>query len=278
MTQTDYPDWQTPQAHADTISNTGVPLLARPANLVNHAISLGPGSVDVFLINAPVSKIGYEISWSVFAPNTQAALLTCLLTWSDSVSGQQVIQEEWDFYAGSGTLGSAHVLRGSGPTKGDTLTVQVKNNAGAVTVTGTVVMAQNSRVYARDDWRSVTFTPVFGFTSIGNSDMQNGIIGSANNAAVAANGSVTLLLPLFSGKVALDVLTTSNAADCETSVIAVAAESGGMSQNTVFRLKTDATGRLYVPTLYLPRAQCTLLQTNLNAAAQSLLSALLVAE
>ena len=278
MTITDYPDYQTPQAHADTISNTGVPLLSRPANVVNQSGTVVSGATATVALNQPISKIGYEIMCSVFAPATNQSLITVQMVWSDSVSGQTVVTEEWDFYAGSGPLANAHIIRGTGPTKGDTLTVKLSQSISTVTATYQVVMAQNSRVYSRDDWRSTTYPPVTGFTSIFNSDLINGVLGTADSLAVAAAGSVTYLLPLFSGKVAVNCITASNAADCSTIIHSPAAAFGSLTFDQIFGGRTDASGRLYIPQIALPRAQCTVQQINSNAAAKDLFVSLLATD
>lgn len=278
MTVTDYTDYNTHQAHADAISNTGVPLLARPVNLVNFTGTVATGATVTIASNVPVGKIGYEITNIFFAPATNQSLITMQLIWSDSVSGQQVITDEWDFYAGSGPLASAHIIRGTGPTKGDTLTVKVTQSASTVTASFTVVMAQNGRVYGRDDWRSVTFPPVTGFTVTNNAEMNNGVLGTNDNIAVAAGGQVTVLLPLFAGSVAVNTVTASATNDCTTVVSSPAAAFGSLTFAQIFGGRTDASGRLYIPKLVLPRAQCTLQQINNNAAAKDLFYSVLVAE
>jgi hypothetical protein len=275
---TDYPDYQTPQAHADTISNTGVPLLSRPAVLVNQAGAVNSNLAVIVLNKGVVSKIGYEISLTLYAAVTNQCLVTVTIAWIDSVSGQTVVQEEWDMYAGSGAVGAANVIRGTGPTKGDRLTIQIQQNQPAIPVNYIIVVTENSRIYQRDTWRTWLPFSVTGFTFIENSDPSNLVLGGNTYAAVAANGSVTRLLPFSSGDIALSFQSTSAAADCIAIIHAVSSMAGGLTMDNVYSGKTDSSGKLYVPKIALPRAQCTLQLVNQNAAAKDLIAFVTVAE
>lgn len=277
MTQTDYPDYQTPQAHADTISNTGVPLLARPAGLINQSGTVASGGTVTVASNLTVAKIGYEITLTWFAPATNQSIITMQLIWSDSVSGQVVITDEWDFYAGSGPVANAHIIRGTGPTKGDTLTVKATQNASTVTASYTIVMAQNSRIYAFDDWRTDTIGPVTGITGANGFDMQNGILASMDSVAVAAGANVIALLPLFAGRVVISCTTISGTSDMTTIIKCDTGAFASLLDDQVVRGKADANGNLVIVGAALPRAQCLIQQINNNAAAKDLLSFITVA-
>jgi hypothetical protein len=275
---TDYPDYQTPQAHADTISNTGVPLLTRPDNLLNFTGTVGSGAAVVPLSLGIVSKIGYEIFLRFYAPGTNQSIITVQMQWSDSVSGQVVTTEEWDFYAGSGLITNAHIIRGAGPTKGDRLTVQVNQNASTVTASFTIIIAQNSRIYARDDWRTQSIGPVTGITGTNGFDAQNNIVASMDSLAVAAGGNVIALLPLFCGRVVISCTTTSAGADYTFFIRCDTGSFGSLADDQVVRGKTDANGNLVIVGAALPRAQCTVQQVNNNAAAKDLLTFITAAE
>lgn len=278
MTVTDYTDYNTHQAHADAISNTGVPLLARPGNLVNFTGTVAFSSTVTIASNVAVSKIGYEIFLSFFAPASNQSICTVQLIWSDSVSGLVVLTDQWDFYAGSGTSSNAHVIRGSGPTKGDTLTVKVSQNASTITASFTIVMAQNSRVYLRDDWRTVSSGPV---TGIGGSVLvftAGNVLSTIDSAAVAAGASVTSWLPLYAGRVVINCTTTSGTSDMQALILGDTGFGGSFVPDQVVRGKTDANGNLLIVGAVFPRSQCKLQQVNNNAAAKDLLTFITVAE
>lgn len=278
MTLTDYPDWQTPQAHADTISNTGVPLLARPASLVNLSGTVGSGLTATVASNLAIHKIGYEITVTAFAPASNQSIVTMQLIWIDSVSGQVVITDEWDFYAGSGPIANAHIVRGTGPTKGDTLTVKISQNVSTITASWTVVMAENSRVYLRDDWRTDSFGGATGITGTNGFDMQNGVIASMDSLAVAAGGNVIAALPLYAGRIVISCTTVSGVADMTTILLCNTGAFGSLNDNQVVRGKADANGNTLIVGAALPRAQCLIQQVNNNAAAKDLLSFITAAE
>lgn len=269
---TDYADYQTPQAHADTISNTGVPLLSRPGSLVNLSGTIISGGQATILSNKAITKIGYEITLIFFAPASNQSIISVKLVWSDSVSGQITETDEWDFYAGSGPLANAHIIRGTGKTKGDTLTVTALQNVSTVTASFTVVMAENGRVYDKDNWHTETCGPITGITSLAGIFMPGNIVASTDNLAVAPSGSVTQALPLYAGRIVVSATTTSGTSDMTLIILDNTGTGGGLSDNQVLRGKTDANGNLVITSAALPRSQCVIQLINNNAAAKDLLA------
>lgn len=278
VTVTDYTDWQTPQAHADDISNTGVPLLSRPDNLINFTGTVASGATVTVGSNIHISKIGYEIALTFYAPAAAASIDTVQLIWSDSVSGQVVVTDEWSFYAGSGPIANANIIRGTGQTKGDTLTVKVTQNVSTVTASFIIVMAQNSRIYSRDDWRTVAFGGVTGVTGANGDDMNNGIVVNMDAVAVAAGANVIAALPLYAGRVVINCTTTSGAADMTTIFLCNTGAFASLVDNQVVRGKADVNGNTLIIGAVLPRAQCLVQLINNNAAAKDLLCFVTAAE
>lgn len=187
------------------ISTTGVPLLNRANNLNNTSGTIvnsggGTASFGPFTI----SQIGYEIFWSVV--NTVTGDLNPFLiiemTWSDSASGQTVSQEFWTLSAGM--LGSGgQKYFGTGPSKGDTLNITVVNQ-GTQNMSIAMALNQHSRIYQRDDWRTVSpAVGVFGFTNP-NSNPPGNIL-AYTNTTIGAGSSITRIMPLYAGLVSFSI-------------------------------------------------------------------------
>jgi hypothetical protein len=195
----DYPDFETPQAHADSIFGTGVPLYSKAVNVVNdQARVIGAGATVTIANAVAVAQIGYEISVVALA-NAGSAAPFCQveLIWTDSVTGTTVGDEQWTLWAASSGGGSSS--RGTGPTKGDRLTIKVTNGDGANTMTVTTILNANSRVYLTDDWRQTSLNSIPTFTNPLR-DQQGNIL-AGFNANINAGASQIRTIPLYAGKV-----------------------------------------------------------------------------
>lgn len=227
----DYPDYGTPQAHADRIFVTTVPLASKSNVVIND----GPTVIAAAGVNsiAPVAigQIGYEVSFTVLVQaGSITPYCTADLTWTDSASGLIVSHERWTLTGGSASGGSR--FTGSGPSKADTLAVAITNQDPLLSATVTTVVTQNSRVYTRDDWRQEAFNNPPTFT-LPNHQQQSGILG-AFHAVVNAGNSADRLLALYSGLVT--VAFNTNAAKGELHLFSTDLGLGGWSGAVAWRI------------------------------------------
>jgi hypothetical protein len=195
----DYPDFQTPQANADAISLTGVPLLALSGALLESTSFPVPGGAGVTFPTLAVTQLGYEIqvSCSVGSAATNP-YVSADMSWIDSASGLVVAEETWVLAAASGN--NVNTFIGTGPTKGDTLTVTITNVDPAVTATVSLVLLTNSRIHSRDRWiQSVTNNPP-GITLTGGHPL-SGVIASYSAQVIDSGNTRSFLLPLYAGDV-----------------------------------------------------------------------------
>jgi hypothetical protein len=152
VTVTDYPDWQTPQAHATSIANTGVPLLRASNQLASGAATtIAGGGTAVLLPATALNQPGYEMSFEVSMPLNTGTLpfIDIQMLWSDSVTGVRGARRDVVVTAGNGP-GSVVVSYANGQCRGDTLTVNAINLDPAVTATLKWVINQTSHVYEHD--------------------------------------------------------------------------------------------------------------------------------
>jgi hypothetical protein len=181
-----------------TIATTGVPLLSKPTIVGQPAGTIGASATVTPISSQPVSQTGYEIAVSlqVSAAATDPGVLATL-TWTDSVSGQTVASEQWILGAASA---AAQLYCGTGPTKGDTLTITLQNLDPAQSVTYSLSLTQNSRLYVRDDWRQLTNNAVPGQTVNASANPAANLLLSVSTN-VAASTAISRLIPLYAGRV-----------------------------------------------------------------------------
>ena len=250
----------------DRIANTGVPLTvlsqALAASTPINIVSPGTQNLGPFSFN----QIGYSVYISLTSSTANLIPVKVTLTWSDShLGGNPVGVEEWQFFPGAS--GVSNVVQGHGRTKGDTLNISVACMSGVGTVTGTISLAQNSRVYSRDDWRNNTLVPSVGI-GVANPDLPNGIL-ARGSPLIGTNNTSNFLLPLYCGLVQLLFGSTSLLADAVYAISCPTLPAG------VFAIPAqgvNAANKVGTPIpipIYLPRSQCELAVTNTNAANQN---------
>lgn len=197
---TDYPDWQAPQAHATAIFNTTVPLGVKSIPVTTYNNNGNPVAAGGTVSSGQVAfnQIGYEVTLTLICdPAETNPTARFQLLWFDSASGLQVGQDNWVLVGGQAP-GSTYY--GSGPTKGDMVLIRV-NNSGTQNMTFTLSMLQNSRVYARDDWRTITYGTIPGFL-VALRTLDAGVLGAAS-VSVAGNQTVQRIIGLYAGNVKL---------------------------------------------------------------------------
>lgn len=252
---TDYPDYQTPQAHANAIATTGVPLLSLATSLfsMGAAQSVASGA-DFTVPGGPftLNQIGYE--FFVQVSGDAASLLAVgrlILTWSDSVSGNVVAQDAYSIMGGSAAF---QQFSCTGPTKGDTLAVKFHNYDVSKAQQFQMSMVENSRVFVRDDLRQLTNVAV---PLIANAtyDQQAGIL-AATNPTIAAGATATRLIAFYSGLVNLFAFGPL------AYTVSIAMEDGALGSiggnNLWEQIVAPAAGGTIYQAIALPRMQCVL--------------------
>lgn len=198
-----------PAQTAAQIAISGVPLLSKPTLVKLQPGATIPASGTATPISGQqITQTGYEIAVTLLigsAATVPGARVT--LTWSDSVSGQTVSTENWYLAAASGA--SPQQYTGTGPTKGDTLTLTITNLDSAVALTYSLTLTQNSRQYARDDWRQPTVFPVPGQTAASYDQPSNLLFSS--NPLISSGLAVQRWIPLYAGDVTFTVINGPNA-------------------------------------------------------------------
>lgn len=264
MTSPDFADDQTHIAHASAIYAQTVPLASKSLRLSNISTTTLAANTPVVLGPFTVGQIGYEISLDIGVnAGSTSPIMQALMTWTDSVTGRIVEEQRWGLAGASGA--NPQTYYGSGPSSADTLTVTLTNTDTVNSMTYALVLAANSRVYVRHDWRQRTSFPVPGFTN-GNFD-QAGQFLIQEAPTVGAGGNAVRLVPLYCGMVRI-WCTFNQQFDITIAAIdrsiSVAPAGNQVWQQTV----VAAAGGIVVAELALPRCTSTVQLTN-NGAAQS---------
>lgn len=210
MTVADYPDFATPQAHATAIAATGVPLLSLPGTmLASTAINIAGGGTQT-IANLPITQLGYEIELLLQIPNTATIpFLDVVLKWTDATGNNTVARERWMLSCGSAVN---YDYIGTGPTKGSILKITLNNQDPAQTITGSLIVLSNSRIYQRDRWIANQTQSVPTFTATTGDPLRE-ILGQIEGISVAAGTTATRLFPCYHGDVWFYVEQTGIAAN-----------------------------------------------------------------
>jgi hypothetical protein len=180
------------------IAVAGVPLLSANDSVISSSGSIAVSGTFTSAVTA-IPQIGYEVFVELNASvlETGSAISTVTMTWTDPSTGL-VIDVDQFFIAPGVTPGQCLVV-GSGPTKAGNVQVKIANGGALGAMTYQFQMLQNSRVYSREDWHSLSATgnPLIAAT---NSSVASGLIASSSISIV--NGTtVNRLLPLYAGEV-----------------------------------------------------------------------------
>lgn len=260
MTQPDFPDFNLPQGTATAISSTGVPLLTG-INALTSGSQLIPINNSESLFDVQTTQIGYDAQLSVSSLNGPT-YLNVTVSWNDSGAGGALVDQQ-SYWIVAGPSATPHVVSLNGPTRGDSMQVQVFAYNNSVTLTWSV--AQTSRVYAKHDMRSLGNFSGQGVTGPDGQDVPAQILAYAQKTIAGAAGTYSVVMPLYAGKVTVKMHTASGANDLEVTISSTADQ---LVPQVVFDAETNSQGSATVTDVYLPRAQCTLTLTNNNAAAK----------
>lgn len=283
---TDFPDWNAPQGHASAIAVTGAPPLvfkrvidSQSGTNIPAGGTLTRPAAGQFSLNQP----GYEISLSVSTSGATAPVVSAELQWYDSATGQLLDDEIYYFYSGNV---SGHQIHGRGPSKGDAVTVIVKNYSGASAVTFSYALLQTSRTFTREFWKTIGkggVQPVYpGFTATLSNISANVLANDSH--LLTASQSLSFVLPLYTGTVR--TFCTTSDVTAGNSKFAIAASSDQVVSGAVaFEGANGESGfaplgatSLYAPTITLPRSQCQLQLINGNGTTSETLIAAVTAQ
>jgi hypothetical protein len=182
------------------IATTGVPLLTLSDPLIESVAETLAGGASATYDTITLTQIGYEINLSLqdnTGTSTTVPYISVDLAWYDSTTGVEVAHDTW--YLLTGEEDSPNTVIGTGPTKGDELIITVKNLDPSVEQEIDITFIQNSRVYNSDVWLNTgTFTTSSTAFAVASPSPSSGQL-AAGDPSLAADASVTYVLPLWNG-------------------------------------------------------------------------------
>lgn len=259
----DYPDWTAPQAHASAIAATGAPLLALPGTVYNSSQAINAGA-NFLTTPQAIDQISYEIFINAYQSGAGAAgPLKIQVKWFDASSIIEVAEQDW--YIWPGAASGDHQIRGRGPTYGTSVILVFTNLSTVAQYTVQYCLYARSHVYTDHKWRSeVRNTSVTGVTLPVSDPTANAL--AFRTLSLAAAGTDTTELPLYSGAILLSAHTNSNTSDMRVVLADSADPNAEGSGVSFFQGQSDLNGN-FSAMLALPRYQCDVKLTNQNAAA-----------
>ncbi len=238
----DFADWQVPQAHADTIAATGVPLLAQPATVfANTAISLAAGTSQTFG-SFVVNQTAYEIWVAVnFPAGATVPFVELALLWGEPANAVTIAADTYILPGATSTPG--FVVRGRGPAKGSNVIVSLINLDAGQTATVQVRLIQHSRPVMRDLWKwnnqadKALTVPTWTLPALTDDET---VLGMGSATSIAAAGNAAFLCGMHDGPIQVGLEVNSGAAS--NLIVQVAAEPGGsyVSNNPLYSVTNGA--------------------------------------
>ena len=233
---TDFPDWSPHVAAAQQISVTGVPLLTKPAVVVNQGtVTLTPNQVFSYGTQ-PLNQPGYALYCAVsFPAGTSAPFVQLQLNWLDSVLGVTVAAD--NFICTGGPTGTMFVTRGGGLVKGDQLIAKVRNLDLSQNATVNFYLVQDSVVRRRDEiswWNDFDGPILVPSHTLPSLPADESSLGMLSNFAVAASTTTLLLFGMWDGLVEFGYKMNTGAAASLTLSIRPQPDSYYTPQDTIF--------------------------------------------
>lgn len=218
---TDYPDFQTPQAHATAIAATGVPLLSL-ANVISQAGAQNVNAGSIFQTGVKnLLQPSYEMTIetkAASAPTTPFVKVT--LQWFDSASGDLLDHDDFWTPFSSPSFGPLTLLRGT--SKGTQVNLQIFNGSPNPAVSVNYALLQSSRVFTRDvcHWDNEGYAPglVPGYT-LPTLPPDQTSLGLLDNATIPASSTNTYLFAPWDGLIQIvGQVNTGSAASLTTAI------------------------------------------------------------
>jgi hypothetical protein len=265
VTAADYADFGAPQANANTIASTGVPLLTLPNLIINYtgAINAGASSVSPTF---PMTQPGYEVYVNMWETGSgSAAAVQMQMQWWDATVTNMLAEET--YYIWPGTASGGNVIIGHGPVKAENLIVVCKNLSSAMQYTENFIIYQRSHIYTRDDWRTLTYANSASGLAIATNEMPAGLIGYGS-AAQLTTAVASYELPLYTGPCFLWAQSSSNTSDL-TITIQNSTDPNVIGVGSKYLQFISGANGIFSGQIILPRYQSRLQLTNGNAATKT---------
>lgn len=229
-----------------------VSLTAKNVLVAQTSFNLAAGASSAVFTGSP-SQPSYEIiiQANLTATGTPQRTQQVTLTWKDSASGLITAVETYYFSAPNP---SPTIVVGAGPTKGDTLTVQLTNNDTAICAYQFTVL-QHSRSYVRDRWYSEAMGGSYAGQPAATSDPSAALLADMK-PSLAANTGASVLLPLWSGRAFIHAQSGNAWFAIIKTINPIAANSGQVWSFT------GTAAQVIDQEIILPRSQCTLQVNN----------------
>lgn len=259
----DYPDWQTPQAHATRVAATGVPLL-RASNQIKQNLgqSLAGGASSTLLTAGNMTQPGYEIGFRASMPAGTGTVpfIAVELLWTDSVSGIPTARRDIVITCGNG-IASRITSFFNGPCRGNTLQVIATNLDPSVTATIDWTINQTSHVYEHDQAGQLAYPAVApnGFNNPSGINGTGVIVSAA--PTLSAGQTAAFLCALYGGDVVLEMALGSISVPVLVQLRDAALYATGSVGQVFYSNTISAGGTLAVP-LTLPFTPANLVITH----------------
>lgn len=262
----DYPDFATPQAHADAIAATGAPPVIKFNGTANNVVQPGPGAVAL-TANFAFDQPAYEILLSAFEIGAGAAgPLKIDMRWYED-TGLTFIDQQ-TYWIWPAIASPQHQVVIKGPTRGALLSMIFTNTSAAMTYQVNYWQYARSHFYERDQAYSVIQSTTSSGLTLPVSDTVSGLLGF-RTLLIAGSGNDTTLLPLYTGLVQVYADTSSATTDM-TLAIQDSANPNAEGMGTRFYALTSNAAGIIAAQVQLPRYQCQVQMLNGNAAAKTL--------
>jgi hypothetical protein len=239
------------------IASTGVPLLSAANNVINTGSTVIAAGATLTLTTVDITQTGYDVFLTIIAAaGSPVPFLSIVLTWSDSATGRAVEKDQWNM-AGSSSTTILMQYGGTGPTKGDRLSVALANQDTNNSMTVNFALTQNSRIYDEDDWRTVVSNSVPSYT-LPTLNPGSRIL-FTTGPTVAPGITAIRLLPLYAGII---VLGGTNIAGGNAALVQIVSTSDPITSAVIYSKVIAAGGVLGPDLVALPQSQCTIQITN----------------
>jgi hypothetical protein len=249
-----YPDW------AGTPLVTGDIVILNVTNQV-----LGPFAQ--YSVTLPVIRTAYMLKLELWNATDHVTKLpvSVELLWGDNQTLSFVDRQDWWMFAGDSA--AHHIIRGHGPTVGDSLSFNIVNQqGGAVNLEFNLVVLESTRQLQLHDLRTdVHANPLITGWTLAPSDVQAGIVLAEQSLAVGAGGNVIQIMPLFAGEVTNKFSSTGAGGVMQQAINAVSDTI--LTPPVQISYEVTNASSLIISELRLPRAQCEIIISNTSGAA-----------
>lgn len=190
---TDYPDYQTPQAHAQAIYAQRVPLAKGITKMGSAtAQTLAASSSQQVITTAVFDQPAIKAVLAAKLPSNSLGIpfAQLLCAWFDAATGDLTAERVYTLGSGNGLSNVAQLI---GPAQGEQLNVDIVNLHATQPLTYDWSVSGVSHVPADDDWRQDISNQVTNFTMAA-TDPRVGVL-AVVSVSLGASGSISRLTP-----------------------------------------------------------------------------------